>query len=69
MPGRYGLQGEKGVHGEILGASPGQAGDQGLPGLQGIKGQTGDNGDAGYPGMPCLHHTFLLFISWYFCCF
>lgn len=57
MPGRYGAQGEKGVHGEILGASPGPPGDPGLPGLQGIKGQIGDQGNAGYPGKPCQHHS------------
>lgn len=55
MPGRNGAEGDKGVHGEIFGASHGPPGDPGPPGLQGDKGEIGVTGEPGYSGEPCLH--------------
>lgn len=52
VAGRSGAQGDKGVHGEIIGASSGPPGDQGLPGLRGTKGLIGDEGEPGYSGEP-----------------
>ncbi len=61
LSGRYGAQGEKGIHGEILGASPGPTGDPGLAGLRGNKGQAGDEGPSGSPGQLFLHPVTYLF--------